>query len=60
MVRTLPFHGSNTGSNPVKNTNFHAISHKANITQLVRVLGCGPKSHRFETCYSPVLSIVKS
>lgn len=26
---------------------------KANITQLVRVLGCGSKSHRFESCYSP-------
>ena len=26
----------------------------ASITQLVRVLGCGSKSHRFESCYSPL------
>ena len=25
----------------------------ANITQLVRVLGCGSKSHRFKSCYLP-------
>ena len=25
----------------------------ASITQLVRVLGCGSKSHRFKSCYSP-------
>ena len=34
---------------PPKNFRYGA----ANITQLVRVLGCGSKSHRFESCYSP-------
>jgi NADH-ubiquinone oxidoreductase chain 5 len=26
---------------------------KANVTQLARVLGCGPRSRRFEPCHSP-------
>lgn len=30
---------------------------KANITQLVRVLDCGSKSRRFESCYSPPIII---
>ena len=52
MVRTLLFHSRNTGSNPVENNEiFYTM---ANITQLVRVLGCGSRSHRFESCYSPL------
>ena len=30
----------------------------ANITQLVRVLGCGSKSHRFKSCYSPLINCI--
>ena len=32
---------------------FNVFKFKASITQLVRVLGCGSKSRRFEPCYSP-------
>ena len=58
MVRTLLFHSRNTGSNPVEN-NKEKFYMMASITQLVRVLGCGSRSHRFESCYSPLFLQIK-
>lgn len=45
VVRTLPFHGKNTGSIPVKGI----FIVKGKITQLVRVLACHAKGRGFES-----------
>jgi hypothetical protein len=49
VVRTLPFHGKNTGSIPVKDININVLGE---ITQLVRVLACHAKGRGFESRFS--------
>lgn len=54
VVRTLPFHGNNTGSNPVKGI------FKGKITQLVRVLACHAKGRGFKSRFSRIFFLVKN
>ena len=36
-----------------------SVFNKANITQMIRVLGCGSKSRRFESCCLPRFYFLK-
>jgi hypothetical protein len=57
LVEQWTFNPQVLGSNPSVLTKAREFNKKnfslASITQLVRVLGCGSKSHRFKSCYSP-------
>ena len=61
MVECLAYNEKVNGSSPLLLTRkTHFTNNMASITQLVRVLGCGSKSCRFKSCYSPNYLLLKN